>query len=481
MRYLVATYVAALVTCSLLASTAIAAEPAQQFRAGAATSNITPLLGEPIVGGFSPFPSKHIHDELHARCLVLDDGATRIGIVVCDNLGLNREICDAAKKLASTATGIPTNRILISATHTHSGPPARGSRLLEPNQPLTDYQQLLIRRIADGLTRANNNLEPARVGWGAGSEPSQVFNRRWRMKTASDMENPFGGVDQVRMNPPGGSPNLIEPAGPTDPQISFLSVQSVDGRPISLVANYSLHYVGGVGDGHVSADYFGVFAQRMTELFDAGRQGRPFVAMLSNGTSGDINNINFRQPRGRQAPYEQMQRVANMVAAETFRAHQAIEFKPQVSISMLQRELTLATRRPTTEQLERAKKLVSGEQKPSHKLDVVYANRTIDLADAPAEVTIVLQAIRIGDLTIVTSPFETFAETGLELKQRSPFPRTFTIELANGSYGYLPTPEQHRLGGYETWLGTNRVEVNASRKLTDTLVGMLEELRSEGK
>ena len=72
-----------------------------------------------------------------------------------------------------------------------------------------------------------------------------------------------------------------------------------------------------------------------------------------------------------------------------------------------------------------------------------------------------LQAIRIGDLAIVSSPFETFAETGLEIKIRSPFKTTFTIELANGGYGYLPTPEQHRLGGYETWLGTNRVETGA--------------------
>ncbi len=81
------------------------------------------------------------------------------------------------------------------------------------------------------------------------------------------------------------------------------------------------------------------------------------------------------------------------------------------------------------------------------------------MGNSPSELTIMLQAIRIGELAIATSPFETFAETGLEIKRRSPFKPTFTIELANGCYGYLPTPEQHRLGGYETWLGTNWVEV----------------------
>lgn len=450
----------------------------QVFRAGAATSNITPLIGEKIVGGFSPAPSKSIHDELHARCLVLDDGQTRIGIVVCDSLSISRDICDEAKRLAQSATGIPAERILISATHTHSSVSARGSSLLRPDEQLTNYQQLLVRRIADGLARAVNNLTPARIGWGVGSVPGQVFNRRWHMKGLNDLGNPFGGVDQVRMNPPGGSPNLLEPAGPTDPEVSFLSVQSLEGRPIALLANYSLHYVGGTGASQISADYFAVFADRIQQLLGADRLDPPFVGIMSNGTSGDINNNNFRNPRGRQAPYEQMRRVADDVANEVVRVHKTIGFQDYVPLGMVQRELTLATRKPTPELVERAKKLISGELKAVHPRDLDYAPRTLDMEKGPSEVTIVLQAIRIGDLGIATSPFETFAETGLEIKGRSPWKPTFTIELANGGYGYLPTPEQHRLGGYETWLGTNRVEVQASRKMTDLLVSMLEELKN---
>ncbi len=53
---------------------------------------------------------------------------------------------------------------------------------------------------------------------------------------------------------------------------------------------------------------------------------------------------------------------------------------------------------------------------------------------------------------------------------------TFTIELANGSYGYLPTPEQHELGGYETWLGTNLVELEASTKIERTVDRLFDEL-----
>ena len=248
-----------------LASPAATAQE-RRLRAGAATSNITPPLGELIVGNWTSPPATHVHDELHARCLVLDDGATRVAIVVADNVGIPRRVLDEAKRLTHARSGLAVDRILIASTHTHSATTARGADGAErytDTQPLDHYQTFLAGRIADGIRRAINNLEPARIGWGSGSLPQQVFNRRWFMKPGPQLSNPFGGTDKVRMNPPVASPDLLKPAGPTDPEIGFLSVQSVTGRPIALLANYSLHYVGGVPEGHISADYFGVFARMM--------------------------------------------------------------------------------------------------------------------------------------------------------------------------------------------------------------------------
>ena len=82
-----------------------------------------------------------------------------------------------------------------------------------------------------------------------------------------------------------------------------------------------------------------------------------------------------------------------------------------------------------------------------------------------------------SELGIAAIPFEVFSEIGLELKARSPLKPSFTIELANGGYGYLPTPEQHKLGGYETWLGTNKVEVQSSVKIVNALLEMFAELK----
>jgi neutral ceramidase len=450
----------------------------RQLLAGAATSNITPPLGELIVGGWTPIPAVHVHDELEARCLVLDDGDIRLAIVIADNLGIPRGVVDEARRLAQEHAGIPPERILIASTHTHSATGAYGPDRYDPSAPLDEYQGFLARRIADGIRRAVNNLEPARIGWGRGSLPEQVFNRRWFMKPGAHLDNPFGGTDRVRMNPPMGSPDLLEPAGPTDPEIAFLSVTSLEGRPIALLANYSLHYVGGVPNGHVSADYFGFFSRRMAHLLQAERHDPPFVAMLSNGTSGDINNIDFRGGQKRLAAYGRIELVANQVAAEVFRTLQELEYQEWVPLRMVQQELTLETRRPSSDLLDWAQKTLSQSDDPaaSHPRARIYADRIRRMRDLPPQIDIPLQALRIGGLAMTTIPFEVFVEIGLELKARSPFPATFVVSLANGAYGYLPTVRHHELGGYETWLGTNVVDVQAAPKIVEALLEMLTRL-----
>ena len=449
------------------------------FRAGAAMSNITPPLGEPIVGNFAIPTARHIHDELHARCLVLDDGETRLAFAICDNVGIPREVFDAARKMVHDETGLPEGHLLLAATHSHSATSARGANAMKPDRELSGYRQFLARRIADGIRRALHNLEPARIGWGAVDVPTQVFNRRWHLKPGTPMPTPFGGNDRVKMNPGRGSPNLLEPAGPTDPQVSFLSVRSKDGRPIALLANYSLHYVGGVPEGHVSADYFAAFAEDIGKELGADRLDPPFVGIMSNGTSGDVNNIDFRKKREPKASYEKMREVAAEVSKAVARAHAKVEFRDGVTLAAARKELVLAIRKPDEEQLAYVRRILAQPEdaKPYHVHERVYARRALQLHESPDEVSVPLQAFRIGELGIVAIPFEVFTESGLEIKRKSPLKPAFTIELANGSYGYLPTPRHHALGGYETWLGTSKVEVEASEKIVRTLLEMFEGLR----
>lgn len=453
-----------------------AAQPARAFRAGAATSNITPKLGTSINGNMTDARAAHVHDELHARCLVLNDGTTKIAFAVCDACMVPQSVTEAVRKLVQEETGIPADHVLISATHAHS---CGTLTAVFQSDPDADYPAFVVRRIADGIRRADHNLAPARVGWGAGQVADQLFNRRWRMKPGTPLPNPFGGTDQVKMNPGVGNPNLLEPAGPVDPEVSVLSVVTPEGRPIALLANYSLHYVGGTGPATLSADYYGAFADRVAQLLGAEHQDPPFVALMSNGTSGDVNNINVRGSTEKLPSYVKIRQVADEVAAEVARVQKGIRHRDFAALTAAAAQLTLGVRRPSAAEVARAKEILAAAKpgEPLAGLDAIYAHETMQMAGYPAEVPVMLQAFRIGDLAIAAAPCEIFAEIGLELKRRSPIRPLFAISLANGYNGYLPTPEQHALGGYETWRAkSSYLEVEASRKITARLLALLEQL-----
>jgi len=458
------------------AAPAKSGEPPRQLRAGAAASNITPRLGTSINGYFTDRSATHVHDELHARCLVLDNGRARLAVVVCDSCMIPREVTDAARRRIEEKCGLAAGHILISAVHTHTAPTCAGVFQSEPD---AHYRGFLVERIADGVARAINNLAPARIAWGAGREPNQVFNRRWRMKPGTIPPNPFGGTnDLVKMNPPHASPDLVEPVGPTDPEVSVVSVQSPEGRAIALLANYSLHYVGTSRGNDISADYYGAFADRIQQLLGADRLDPPFVAMLANGTSGDINNINFRRKPEPKQPYEQIQAVANAVAAEVHRVCRTLQYQDWVPLGVEQTEINLGVRRPCEEEVARAETILAeAKGKALRTSEQIYARETVLMKDYPSQVPLILQAMRIGDLGIAAIPCEVFAEIGLAIKQKSPFKQTFTIELANGYNGYLPTPEQHKLGGYETWRArSSYLETEAAPKILDTLMALFARL-----
>jgi neutral ceramidase len=221
-----------------------------------------------------------------------------------------------------------------------------------------------------------------------------------------------------------------------------------------------------------------VFSKMMSRLLERSGDGPPLVAMLSNGTSGNINNIDFRGGQERMPPYQRMELVANQVAAEVFRAMQGLEYRDSAPLAIVQRQLTLDTRRPSTELMDWAHNVLArGDGVPAkHPRERIYAERTLRMAEMPPRIDVPLQALRVGDLAIATIPFEVFVEIGLELKGKSPFADTFVMSLANGAYGYLPTAAHHELGGYETWLGTNQVEVGAASRIVETLLQMLGQL-----
>lgn len=464
----------ALALCATARQPAQAQEPGKVFQAGVAKVDITPWLGLSIVGYMNDRKVEAIHDPIHVRCMVLDDGANTLAIAVVDSCAVTRKIMDDAKVRAHAATGVPVENMLFSATHTHSAP-CTFVGFQSKADPA--YDAFLTNRLADAVTLAWKKRAPARIGWGSGAVPDEVFNRRWFMKEGAIGEDPFGKLgDTARMNPPVGSPDLVKPAGPTDPEVAFLALQTADGKPLGLLANYSLHYVGGTLGTDISADYFGVFSEEIARLLQGGDD---FLAMMSNGTSGNINNISFAVPRPAQPPYAQMKIVADKVAAEVHRAWQTTTFQNWAPLKSVQTEISLGVRKPTAAEVEEAKGLLAAAAgRELQGLREIYANETVALADYPDTMPLILQAFQVGDLGIAAIPCEVFVEIGQAIKAQTPFAQSFTIELANGCNGYLPTEEQHGYGGYETWRArSSYLEITAANTIQATVLDLLGALK----
>lgn len=459
-----------------LRSTSLFGGELKGLRAGAATSDISLPVGATnggviMRGG----PVTQIHDPLRVRCMVLDDGATQLAIAVCDVRMIGRKIVEEARRRVALDLKWPTKNILISATHSHAAPGLIGMHSSELDRWYADFVAL---RIADAIRLAAANLAPAKIGFGAVEKPEYVFNRRWRIKPGTAPKNPFGATDDAVVMNPSKGPNLIEPAGPVDPRMSLISVQRADGRPMALLANYGMHYVGGYQSNHASADYFGLFAERIAERFDAASHYPPFVAMMSNGASGDVNSNNVLNPIGKRPAWQRMREVADDMADAAVTTIQNIEHRSDVRLGVESATIELGVRRPDANRLEWARDTVATIQNPEKiSRPQLYAQEALELAKYPESMPVELQTLRIGDLSIAAIPGEVFAESGLEMARRSPFAKTVTIELANGYYGYLPTPRQHLLGGYETWPARSSfMEVEASPKIESQILKMFEHL-----
>jgi len=446
-----------------------AASAEKVFRAGACAVDISPKEFPVIVSGsFLERTANDVKDPLHARALVLDDGSSRLAIVVVDTLLMPRDLVDKAKQMAAEATGIPTDHMLVAATHTHCAPSVVGALGTGVDEP---YTKLLPGWIAQSIESAAGNLAPAKVGWTVTGAPEHTNCRRWILRPDRIGTDPFGGQTVRAMMHPGyQNPNYVGPSGPDDPGLSILAVQSPDGRPIALLANYSMHYY---GTAPVSADYYGRFCEAIKERLGAEKLDPPFVGIMSQGTSGDLHWMDYSRP----AKPRDIDKYTQEVAEIAYRAYKTVEYHDWVPLAMAETTLTLGRRTPDEARLAWAREMLDQMQgqKPKNRPEV-YAWEQVYLHDDPVR-ELKLQAIRLGELGMVAMPCEVYGITGLKIKAQSPLVPTFNFELANGAEGYIPPPEQHFLGGYTTWPARSAgLEVQAEPKIVEAVLGLLEQV-----
>ncbi len=443
-----------------------------EFRAGAAVVDVTPAKLPVLVnGGMLSRSLDKIKTRVHARAIVLSDDRTKIAIVVVDSCMMSRPLLDEVKSLAAKLTKIPADHMLISATHAHSAPASMGCLGTDADP---DYVPFLATKIAEAIALADSKLQPARVGFGKGDAAEFTALRQWIRQPGKLDVDPFGNPT-VRANMHAGAnwADVTGEAGPKDPDLTLISVQTRDGKPLAVLANFSMHYF---SDNDISADYFGLFAEGLKTRLNGGAE---FVGIMSHGCSGDIWRRDYTRPESWD-PKLTIETYAERLLDVAMQAYEKIEYRSDVDLAMAETRMTLKYRVPNKQLLEWAQRVMDKlGDKPLQTTEEVYAREQILLHERQ-QTEIVVQGVRIGDIGIATTPNETYAVTGLKIKAASPLKHTMVIELANGGDGYIPPPEQHPLGGYNTWPARSAgLEVMAEPKITEACIALLE--KASGK
>lgn len=444
----------------------LGAEPT--FRAGAAAVDVTPEKFPVVINcGFLEATGASARDKLHARALVLDDGTTKLAIVIVDSCMLPREFLDRVKALVAEELKIPADRQLIAATHTHTAPAVMGCLGSDPDK---NYPPFLERQIVAAVRQANTNLTPAKAGWAVVSAEGLTHNRQWVLRSDKVRNDPFGNPTvRSNMHPGYLHPDFVGPSGPVDPWLTVLSVRTADDKPLAVLANFSMHYF---GSALVSADYFGRVCANLEKRL-GGEKNPKFVALHSQGTAGDLHWMDYSKAQVKQT----IDDYASAVTDKAEDALKTVKYRTDVTLAMAETRLVLDRRVPDKARLEWARKLIADMKEPKPKTQPeIYAREAIMLHDEPRR-ELKLQAVRIGELGIAAIPNEVFAITGLKIKAQSPFGTTFNVELANGAEGYIPPAEQHVLGGYTTWPARSAaLETGAEAKITEAVLELLEKV-----
>lgn len=407
------------------------------LRVGTYETDTTPRLGTHLIGGFGPRVSVHVKDPLHAKALVVDNGDTQVALVTVDLCMIERAEVDAAKARIQERMGIPPQNVLVSATHTHTGP-ASVTILAVDKDP--HYASLLPEKIADAVENALGAAQPAEMVYGTG-QVNQVFNRRWLLKDGRTV-----------MNPGHLNPEALHPQGPVDETLTVIGFRCPEtAKPLAIYVNYPLHYVGSSPGDHISADYFARVDQNLRRCL-----GVP-VAIISNGTTGDVNNCDFTQPApAHKQPEGQAVKVAAIVAAAAMRAFYEGEVCEDLTLGGALYEFPGVRDDVDAAQLAADEKTIADMDRMAPTAEQVQAFERLRLAKMPKEQPTWVHALRVGPTVYVGLPGEIFVEIGLEIKARSGCARTSCVSLANDWKAYIPTVKAIGEGSYETEVGTAR-------------------------
>ncbi len=452
---------------AVLAATALLpAAMAAGLRVGQAAVDITPPANMPFqVPQQPPFqvvPASGTHDPLHAKAVVFESGGAKAAIVACDLTSIPVHFITAAREHVAKLSTVPPQNVMITATHTHTGPNIRPrffqNASAEQKKVAAEYLERLPRLMAESVARAEKALAPARLSAGIGEVPGVAFNRRFLMKDGTVVSNPHKGQDELLVN-------VVRPAGPTDPALPLLYAETGDGRPIATLLNFALH-LDTTGGTEYSADFPHQIAKILADV-----KGPEMLAHFTIGAAGNINHYYLLDPKQvrRTKGFQESARIGTLLAAEVVRMYPRLQPVEAGSLRVSREVLRLLI----LEEKAPALKKQFGNRDEFHDGEMV-----VKTVDGKLTFEGEVMTIALGDeVAFVGLPGEMFVELGLAIKQNSPYRYTFINTLANGAIGYVANRKAYREGSYGASTATTRSNPGTGEALVDSAVRQLIELR----
>lgn len=393
------------------------------MKIGLGDITITPSLDTPLAGYYYPRRPRGIHDDLHAKALLIDKRNAQVVLVVCDLVMVPRDVVDYARERIQEECGIPPDHVLISANHSHTGP------VMTP-----EYTRLLGRWIVDSVASALHRKVDASLFLGNEMERGLAFNRRYQMKDGTVVTNP-GFLN----------PEVFGPVGPIDPRVGVLRATDAEGRPLMTWVNYAMHQ-DTIGGDLISADYSWFLAQTLARI-----NGPDMVTIFTIAPAGNINHWDITRP-GPQRGFDTAKNIGTVLGSAVLKACEQLEPVSSTPLKALSETIDLQLRKVMPSEIAASRKLLQTPPPPNvdFTLDRVNAKKIMAIGERNAEeLHLEIQAISVGSVAFVGIPGELFVELGLEIVKESPFLHTYVLELANGNIGYIPTAKAFKEGGYE--------------------------------
>jgi hypothetical protein len=441
---------------------------------GFAERDITPEKGMERPGGYGKaYHTGDVHDPCKVRAVVFDDGEKQVALVGLDTLMAPRYMVLAAREDIQSACGLNSGAVLIAASHSHSAGPLGFVGADEFNNasalvkylayeksicPDPRYVGHTRQQIAAAVLEAYENRVEAKCGVGFGHEDKVAFNRRFHMKNGLSYTHPGKG-----------NPDIIEPAGPIDPEVGVIGVWDTENQFLGCVVNYACHAT--TGPGGTSADWIYYLEQTIR-----GAMGQKATVVFLNGACGDVTQVDNLSPYATDFGERSSRFVGGRVGAEAVKVLFGVEPGELAPVEARSKILNIPRRHPSPERLRQALEIAQRDPSKCDPTEWTFAKEIVLLDALIAREPVAdveVQAIQVGPAIFLSNPAEFFCQYGLDIKKGSPFSFTFPVELANGCVGYVPTEEamgEHG-GGYETRLTSySNLVVSAGSQIVEASI-----------